>query len=511
MACFLSPTRPSKTIAGLPFRIALIYLVLFSVAVVAYSTLWHEAPVKTNDSPGYLAVAQDLEDFHLDRLHLRPPGYPLLLLFTGSSRSPSRTLFFVSLLFHVVSIWLLGALLSAAGVSSRQLMAFALVLILPPFVEPSAFVMPENLIELLLVSGVAGFVIGTAHGKTSGLVKGAVAFAFSGLVHPTYQLLSVVVAACLGAMSYWCYWARLEVCKVISGASLLISTFAFLIGGCSLHNYLRFDYPGVTPFIGYTLSTKTVKVIERLPDDYGAVREALIAARDADLVKRGSSHTGYSYIWSAQRELLRLTGLDEVGLSTYLVRLNLLLIWKAPLHYLHEVVLAALGFWGPSSGALANLGSRVLQVLWGFIEIFLNTAFGIQLALVSSITPLLLGKRIEASADRNACNGLRTSRVRTLSYILGITTVLYAMTIVGLFGLGNARYRTPVESLIVFTAFLGCDMCERMARRFMLSASKSQVSKDERLTACDSPRRDVSNLFNRLKSTPSQAIAISPA
>lgn len=60
MACFLTPTRRSKMIAEPPFRIALIHLVLFSVAVVAYSTLWHEASVKTNDSPGYLAVAQDL-------------------------------------------------------------------------------------------------------------------------------------------------------------------------------------------------------------------------------------------------------------------------------------------------------------------------------------------------------------------------------------------------------------------------------------------------------------------
>jgi hypothetical protein len=58
-----------------------------------------------------------LSDFWIDELHLRTPGYPLLLLLTGSSQAPTRTLFFTSLLLHFASVWLLASALSCAGLT----------------------------------------------------------------------------------------------------------------------------------------------------------------------------------------------------------------------------------------------------------------------------------------------------------------------------------------------------------------------------------------------------------
>ena len=83
-----------------PFRLSLVLLVQCAVAWSFYSVVWSNAPVLMPDSGSYLRAAQDLSDFHLDELQERAPGYPLLLLLTGSR----RTLFFVSLFLHCASI-----------------------------------------------------------------------------------------------------------------------------------------------------------------------------------------------------------------------------------------------------------------------------------------------------------------------------------------------------------------------------------------------------------------------
>src|SRR6266481_492138 len=90
--------KKSHAIAGLPSRTAIFYALLFATSLVLYGALWQNVPLMESDSPGYQRVAQDLSDFRIDQIHLRTPGYPLLLLLTGSSQAPTRQLFFISLL-----------------------------------------------------------------------------------------------------------------------------------------------------------------------------------------------------------------------------------------------------------------------------------------------------------------------------------------------------------------------------------------------------------------------------
>src|SRR5574339_167049 len=92
---------PGITLTGLPVRTAVAYAVLFTAAFMAYAWLWPQAPVMEGDSPQYLEVARDLTDFRIDALHDRTPGYPLLLVLTGSTETPTRALFYASLLLHV--------------------------------------------------------------------------------------------------------------------------------------------------------------------------------------------------------------------------------------------------------------------------------------------------------------------------------------------------------------------------------------------------------------------------
>ena len=155
---FPAQERYVATVAGLPLRVAVMYVTLFVIAFWVYATLWPSAPIMVTDSASYLRAAQDLSDFRINELQDRAPGYPLLLLLTASSKSPNRALLFLSLSLHFASIWLLAGLLYRAGLSELLLHLFALILLLPSYVEYSGYVLSETLAGATLVAGLAGFV-----------------------------------------------------------------------------------------------------------------------------------------------------------------------------------------------------------------------------------------------------------------------------------------------------------------------------------------------------------------
>src|SRR3990170_6095831 len=188
-----------RRVAGLPLRTALFYAISFAVALWLYPVLWPGAPLMTpdSDSPGYIAVAQDLSDFKIDQLHGRAPGYPLLILLTGSSQSLTRALFYVSLFLHFASIWLLASALHRSGLPETWLNIFGLILLLPPYVEPAGYVLSENLAELVLVTGVVSLIFWYVSQRMMWIVISSVAFGYAGLTRPMYQLVAVSLAGYL--------------------------------------------------------------------------------------------------------------------------------------------------------------------------------------------------------------------------------------------------------------------------------------------------------------------------
>src|SRR5512142_1433434 len=99
------------SVAGLPRRVAVVYAVLFVVALTLYVGLWRNAQVVDGDTAQYQVVAADLLDGHLDALHDRTIGYPLLLVLTGAAEHATVALLVVSLLMHLASVWLLAVML----------------------------------------------------------------------------------------------------------------------------------------------------------------------------------------------------------------------------------------------------------------------------------------------------------------------------------------------------------------------------------------------------------------
>ena len=460
---FLHVGQNIRIVAGLPFRVALVYASLFAVAFWFYSVLWTSAPVMTPDSTSYLRAAQDISDYHIDQLQERAPGYPVLLVLTGSSRSPTRGLFFVSLLLHFLAIWLLASVLYRAGLKEIMLTVFCLLLLLPPYVEPAAYVMSENLTEVMLVSAFVGLVFWWLTKRTISILLSALAIGCAALTRPTYQVLALAMAGYLFTGGFLFHWIRVKWRDVVRGSLILILGSVVTVGGCVLFNYQNFGYLGVTPKFGLTLNTKTWRFLERLPAEDAAIRDVLIKARNAKLLEEGGLHEGSMSIWDAVPELTNMTGLQFSQLSDYMLHKNLFLIKRAPLQYLLDVVWAFGLYWFPSSGELANLNSQPVQLLWAVIHFCLIGAFAFNLILlVGAATYIKTCKTFRTLTNSVPISAFGLMQLQTFMYGLAGLIVIYTAAISCLIEVGVPRYRVPTDGLIVFMLFLGMHLWRRL-------------------------------------------------
>src|SRR5262249_41598318 len=160
----------------------------------------------------------------------------------------------------------------------------------------------------------------------------AVTIGYAALTRPTYQVLALAVVGYLLLVRVLLPWAAVKWRDLIKASLILTSVSIVMVGGYAFFNYRNFSYFVVTPKLGLSLSIKIVRFSDRLPDDYAEIRDILIRARNADLVREDD--VGYMYIGGAVPELKKKTGFEPPQLSDYMLKLNLMLIQKAPLNYL---------------------------------------------------------------------------------------------------------------------------------------------------------------------------------
>jgi hypothetical protein len=453
--------------AGLPTRVAAWYVAVFLCSLVAYGALWSSAPVLDGDSDQYLEVSRDLADGHLDVLHIRSPGYPLLLTMTGAGGSATRTLLYVSLFLHFASVWLLGVVLCAAGVRSSRLILFGLLMALPPYVEPAGYVMTENLAEFTLAAGVAGLLLWFRGERLVWLVTGSLAFGYAGITRPVYQILPVALAGGVMFAAWTASGLFSSRRSFFVSAAALMAGFLVIVGGLSLYNWSRFGYAGISPALGFHLTTKTVRYVERLPEEYSAVRTVLLRVRDEELTKPGGRHDGTQTIWTAREELERVTGLDTPALSTYLVKMNLTLISGAPIEYLEDVARSLGSYWLPASGSLATFRSSVLRWLWGVLHLMVVAIFLAQTVGISAVTYF--------AARRNHLRGAvppthAGTSILGLAYLLTGAIVFYTMVLSCFLDIGEPRQRRPTDLLIVMMCFLGAHVWKTLLAKDLAAA-----------------------------------------
>jgi hypothetical protein len=288
-------------------------------------------------------------------------------------------------------------------------------------------------------------------GSDLGLIFSAVAVACSGLTRPTYQILALVVSGFLVIFRVMLGAKAFSNRSWIKAAVILLAVSVVFIGGYSLMNYVKFNFFGIYPMTGFNFANRTVRVLERLPDQYRPEREALIKARDAQLVQRGGDHTGHDYFWHAIPDLVKITGLTPIpDLSQYLLHLQLILIRKAPLHYLQEVFAAFSGYWLPSATERANMNFPVIQTMWVILHFAVLALFILQLFVITGLAIFQFTHEFFVGETY-----MSISPGHLFAYFLGNTIIFFNAAASAIGGASDPRYRIPTEPLIIFVCFLG--------------------------------------------------------
>ena len=117
---------------------------------LAYGCVWTNAPIQGGDSRDYMDLALQLKNGTLKEPHDRVIGYPILLLLTASAEAPTRMLFWLSLLLHAITVSCLYVILRSIKAPFPLAALTCGILLLPPYVQTTAYVLTENAAEFKL-------------------------------------------------------------------------------------------------------------------------------------------------------------------------------------------------------------------------------------------------------------------------------------------------------------------------------------------------------------------------
>ena len=459
--------RPSIRSLWIRGRIGRYCLALWVVALLFYMVSWSDAPHWAPDSSTYFGVASSLRALSFETVFDRVPVYPLILLATGTTKEGGRFLFLTQLVMHFLTVFMLSGLLYRTGANARLILFFAIVACLPPYVESTGYVLTETATQFFLVFGVAGLSMWMQGSRFPWLLAGSSCIALSAMTRPTFQLLPFLLIVMLVVSVRWTQIVELRRRAWKASLALVVSAVV-LIGGLVAHNVISFQYFGLTPLFGFNLCTRTVNVIERLPDEHAAIREVLIKHRNEALLR--SPHKPYMYIWSAIPDLRRETGMDKLELSSHMAELNFVLIRAAPLAYLEEVLTAMARYWMPNVGGMGSFGSRVFQGVWGLLHLAIVGLFFVMTALMLGLIVLTRKRNLPPPAPSDGDPfAISSERWRLL---LGTWAILaYTMLISTVFEMGTPRYRVVTDLLLLFAVALMADLLRRFRKANLSSVS----------------------------------------
>jgi len=436
-------------------RIAVAAAILFVLYMGSYLAFWPRTPVTTGDSRGYMAMAQDLSDFRLDSPTIRTPGYPLLLLLTGAAQRPNRALMIVSLTLHFLAVGLLLALLHRFGLGFKSLLWLAMLLLLPPFTQSAGFVLTESLAEFFLAITFVATVAGLGTNRLSYLMAGSIGACAAALVRPTYQFLPLVIPATAWIVLFLSRRSRVYSKQCLRATVCLIAAASLLLGGYSFYVYKRFGYFGLTYAAGINLSDKTARFVERLPSQYEPLRSLLIKYRDESLIS-GQSHSAEQYVWNHWTDLKAAMNKDDVPLAKQLTKANIRLIASNPINYLDSVGSALVTLLFPYTTPLATRGSIALQALWTALHFMIIGLFFLQLWVVVGCEIFAQSVRIQPAEWSGGQAPARETHFEFwIAYYLSVCFVAYTLLMSAGADTGNARFRSPVDILLILNTVLG--------------------------------------------------------
>ena len=431
-----------------PVREMLLFGGLLLAVFAFYVVLWRQAPVATLDSPTYMSLARELKAGNITHLHARTPGLPILLALTGSENIPTRALYYVQLILHLLAVALLVYLLRLLTIDPRLVYGMAVVALLPPFVEPAAHADSEALCQFLVVLAVASMGFWRIRRRTWLLwVFGMAAFG-AGLVRPTYQLVALVVAgvvigAFLTGLARYRSLARLT---AVLAAPTLLSIAG--LGAYSTFNYVRFGFFDTSAYTPYALSTKTASFVEELPEADAELRAILVQHRNRQLLIPFSDHGAQDYIHRAMPEVIRHVG-NDIKAFQLVKQANLYLITHKPMSFVIECTKSFAIYWLPFDHQLATGNSSTLRLLWLVLQLCTVTAFLGSATMMSSMAVFAVGAHFS-----NERLPRFPETVQRCVFFVGVAlaVVSYSTAVSCFAGTGIPRYRVTSELLMLATS-----------------------------------------------------------
>jgi hypothetical protein len=386
----------------------------------------------------------------------RGPGYPLLLIATGSSSGSTQLLFVVQLALHVLSVVLVVDLARRADVGPHGRAALAALLVAPVVLLRVLHEGTEGL-AAALVTGVAWLALTPPpSSRRSATLRWTAALGLlcgtAALVRPNLAVLFVPIALVAGSSVGRSASARPSVTparhrwrrSTIAGAIAVVALVPVL--GYSALNGIRFDSFGLTPLTPYHLNAKTAPYVEELPARFEPARTVLIEERDAALLL-GEELAPDNYIWRARPRLAEVTGLEGRALDRYVLELDLHLIATNPYGYLDTVKTASVNYSQmDSQPAVLGLGRPAAWAMQA-VHLVLLVAF---FAAAGLVPGLALARRVPAHQLRTWALAIATSATIWLSAVATET--------------GTARLRAPSEPLLALALVLSASIARRAWR-----------------------------------------------
>lgn len=400
---------------------------------------WRAMTRPMGDTFTYRATAAVLRD-GWPSLTPRGPGYPLLLLATGSSDRSTHLLFFVQLAMHVFTVLLVVDLARRASVGRYGRAAIALLLFAPAVLLRVLYEGTEGLAAVLLTSACWLLLTPPRPGRRVpwALALGAICGA-AALVRPNFALLFLPVAALAAAPRAARPRWRTAVLVALPAVAL--------VGGFVLANGMRFDSYNLTPLTPYHLNSKTAPYVEELPASFEPARTVLIEERDAALL-RGGSAAPDNYIWHARQRLERATGMSDRELERYLMEIDVYLITHHPIEYANTVKTASLNYTSlDSQPAILGLGRPAAWAQAAAHDLLL----AVFVAALACIPGLVLAGRV--------------TRHQLATLAVGIVLAGYTWIAVVTTETGTARLRSPSEPILALILVLAASVVRAQLQR----------------------------------------------
>lgn len=436
-------------------------LIIGSLLIVVagfYSfVLMPNPPLVFADTDGYVEVAADLSDLNLEKLHLRPIGYPIILWLTGTTTMQgTRLLWYVHIVGYIISVWISAEVLRKLGVRFTLNLLFSVLAVLPYHVEIFKVIGSDGMALVFLTSGLMALFLWLMDRRIVWLVFASIMVPYSGLIRPAFQ---ITVFTVIGSLIFLHYFFKFDSIRdtLLKIVSFLLVGELVIIGSVLALNQYKFGKATISPMMGYYLTTRTIGFVERLqPGEFPPVEEILTTVRK-DLLMGGDEglrKVGVT-IWFARPLLEEATGLSTVDLESYLFDANILLIKRAPTEYASVVVKGIAQFMLPDPDW--NFNQRIIQLIQYAIQSFEFSFFS--LICLSLILFLLVSSQVSPKY-RQSWLIFPKKEFRIIGLTLVAFGIIFPITLItAMVDQGIPRQRESMDLLILFTAILGLDIC----------------------------------------------------